>query len=322
MENGTDKRRVPRSRVDARSECARPGAPALDHGRRAAARGSQPSDAADEGALGRLDPAHDDAQPPACRLLGVRTDREREGPHAQVLRRASSLPRLVGNTPTGAHTSPPPQFVNFERLDDAVSARKALSGREILGAEVGPIRIGFAKVPTKISHTPFANHVNGDGTPASLSGVPNGAIGSYPHVFGAVSQLSGVTGVPVERQLADGQVQDYRSNLVMGLVSNGHYASAHAFQPSALPGQGQSQGQGQVNGKPVETAKASVNEMQLLMRELSQGDDNLEEHVAAVAGALSSQSSHHAHADRRYPSHATQRTARRRRTTLRSRSPC
>ncbi|GAA6056427.1 hypothetical protein JCM3770_000697 [Rhodotorula araucariae] len=168
-------------------------------------------------------------------------------------------------------------FVNFERLDDAVAARKALNGREILGAEVGPVRIGFAKVPTKVSHAPFANHVNGDGTPAGLGA--NG-IGSYPQVCGAVAQLSGVSGVPVERQLADGQVQDYRSQLVMGLVSNGHYASAHA-----LHHQQQQQPQGVppfLQAKPVETKKASVNEMQLLMRELSMGEDDLEEHVAGV----------------------------------------
>lgn len=41
-------------------------------------------------------------------------------------------------------------FVNFERLEDAVSARKALHGRDLLGADVGAVRIGFAKVPTKI----------------------------------------------------------------------------------------------------------------------------------------------------------------------------
>ncbi|BGP37989.1 hypothetical protein JCM10449v2_001916 [Rhodotorula kratochvilovae] len=171
-------------------------------------------------------------------------------------------------------------FVNFERLDDAVAARKALTGREILGAEVGPIRIGFAKVPTKVSQAPFANHVNGDGTPAGLG--TNG-IGSYPQVYGAVSQLSGVSGVPVERQLADGQVQDYRSQLVMGLVSNGHFASAHAF---ANQQQQQAQQQGVppfLQAKPNETKQATVNEMQLLMRELSQGEDDLEEHVAGVS---------------------------------------
>jgi protein JSN1 len=40
-----------------------------------------------------------------------------------------------------------PLTVNFERLDDAVCARKALNGRDVLGSDIGAIHIGFAKVP-------------------------------------------------------------------------------------------------------------------------------------------------------------------------------
>ncbi|PWN37192.1 ARM repeat-containing protein, partial [Meira miltonrushii] len=40
-------------------------------------------------------------------------------------------------------------FVNFERVDDAVRARKMLNGREVLGSEMGTMRIGFAKVPSR-----------------------------------------------------------------------------------------------------------------------------------------------------------------------------
>lgn len=113
-------------------------------------------------------------------------------------------------------------------------------------------------------------------------------------MYGAISQLDGVTGIPVERQLQEGQLQDYRSNLVIGLVSNGHYASSEAinnnnsnsnsaatsssnlFAPGAIlpPAPGEPQ---------VETLSASINEQQLVMRELSQGDPDLEEHVQAVA---------------------------------------
>ncbi|KWU46568.1 ARM repeat-containing protein, partial [Rhodotorula sp. JG-1b] len=154
-------------------------------------------------------------------------------------------------------------FVNFERLDDAVSARKALNGREILGNQIGPVRIGFAKVPTKVATAPFGN---GD---VAQTAAQNG-IGSYPHIYDALSHISGVTGVPVEKQLADGQVQDYRSNMLVGLVADEHYATAHMFANGT-------------GSAPVETTPGSLNEMQLLMRELSQGDDELEEHVAAVA---------------------------------------
>lgn len=38
-------------------------------------------------------------------------------------------------------------FVNFERQEDAVRARKMLQNKEILGAGTGTVRIGFAKAP-------------------------------------------------------------------------------------------------------------------------------------------------------------------------------
>ncbi|GAA5957631.1 hypothetical protein JCM3765_001461 [Sporobolomyces pararoseus] len=172
-------------------------------------------------------------------------------------------------------------FVNFERLDDAVAARKALNGREVLGAEVGPVRIGYAKVPGKV----VPGSVQ-DGVVASSNGAINGnGLVAQPGLYNAISQLDGANGIPVERQIAEGQIQDYRSSLVVGLATNGHYASAHAlnnvptsnlFAPGAIlpsaPGEPQ-----------IETTVGTVNEQQLIMRELSQGDPDLEEHVEAVA---------------------------------------
>jgi RNA recognition motif-containing protein len=38
-------------------------------------------------------------------------------------------------------------FVNFERQEDAVRARKSLQNKEILGPGTGTVRIGFAKAP-------------------------------------------------------------------------------------------------------------------------------------------------------------------------------
>ncbi|KAI8888050.1 ARM repeat-containing protein [Backusella circina FSU 941] len=40
-------------------------------------------------------------------------------------------------------------FINFERQEDAVKARKHLQNKEILGAGTGTVRIGFARAPTK-----------------------------------------------------------------------------------------------------------------------------------------------------------------------------
>ncbi|KAL0088011.1 armadillo-type protein, partial [Phycomyces blakesleeanus] len=41
-------------------------------------------------------------------------------------------------------------FVNFELQEDAVRAKKALIGKEIMGPGSGPVRIGFAKEPSKL----------------------------------------------------------------------------------------------------------------------------------------------------------------------------
>lgn len=81
-----------RSRVDSRSDRARPRPPSLDcRSRPRLCRRDEPADSADEGALDRFDPADDHTQPPARRLLVVRSHREREGPHAQILRGASAF---------------------------------------------------------------------------------------------------------------------------------------------------------------------------------------------------------------------------------------
>lgn len=156
-------------------------------------------------------------------------------------------------------------------MDDAVSARKALNGREILGAEVGAVRIGFAKVPTKIVNAPYID-----------PSVAQNGIGSSSATYHALQQLHGASGIPVDRQIADGSVQDYRSNLVMGMVGNSAYASAGVLQSNGMPGE---------EGSQFETVTASINETQLLMRELS-GDGPLTEiHVQAVAGEMTSRRS-------------------------------
>lgn len=63
----------------------------------------------------------------------------------------------------------------------------------------------------------------------------------------------------------------------MGMVANGQYASAGVLQANGV-----ATPEGDDSG--IETAKATVNETQLLMRELS-GDGPLTEvHVQAVAG--------------------------------------
>ncbi|KAM0792461.1 hypothetical protein ACM66B_005136 [Microbotryomycetes sp. NB124-2] len=81
-------------------------------------------------------------------------------------------------------------FINFERAEDAIAAKKALNGRDILGPETGAARIGFAKVPAKVGTGPLGDLTN-------RSGDQYGGA-----VFGDSSA----------------SVQDYRSNLMLSVV--------------------------------------------------------------------------------------------------------
>lgn len=98
-------------------------------------------------------------------------------------------------------------FVNFERLDSAISARNALNGRDILGSDVGPIRIGFARVPTK----------------SPVIGGPEVEQGSPSKLGEGLSSVRGATAVTTEQQLSveGGGVENYRSQLVLDLVKAG-----------------------------------------------------------------------------------------------------
>lgn len=66
-------------------------------------------------------------------------------------------------------------FVNFERQEDAVRARKQMQNKEILGPGTGTVRIGFAKAPTNSPDEIIqdvvisGNTVTSYATPASTS---------------------------------------------------------------------------------------------------------------------------------------------------------
>lgn len=98
-------------------------------------------------------------------------------------------------------------FVNFERLDSAISARSALNGRDILGSDVGPIRIGYARVPTK----------------SPVIGGPEAEQGSPSKLGEGLNSVRGATAVTTEQQLSaeGGGVENYRSQLVLDLVKQG-----------------------------------------------------------------------------------------------------
>lgn len=76
-------------------------------------------------------------------------------------------------------------FVNFDKLQDSIAARNALHGKEILGPEVGPLKIGFAKAPPK-AIVPL---------PADASeipaGIPTKAPAGRPVIIPPGSELTG-----------------------------------------------------------------------------------------------------------------------------------
>ncbi|KAF9451210.1 hypothetical protein P691DRAFT_757490 [Macrolepiota fuliginosa MF-IS2] len=150
-------------------------------------------------------------------------------------------------------------FINFERLDDAVRARKALNGRDVLGSDVGAIRIGFAKVPVK-------NGQEGAGGPEESSTVVVQGIGdlSVGATIHALRNVKGASTIPADQQVLGGAVENYRSNLLLSMIGSGiHNVSDGLAKPPGLT--------------------PSVTEQQMIMRELSAGSPDAEADIQALA---------------------------------------
>jgi protein JSN1 len=184
-----------------------------------------------------------------------------------------------------------PVTVNFERLDDAVRARKALNGRDVLGSDVGAIRIGFARVPTKngsasdsagdeltsptgmpIGISPLSATVGGLG----VQGVGELSVGATIH---ALRSVKGATAVPADQQVLGGSVENYRSNLLLSMVANGALGNSSASGGISPGGSATTSG-----GGPGRAP--SVTEQQMIMRELSSGSMDAEAEVQALAGGF------------------------------------
>jgi protein JSN1 len=159
-----------------------------------------------------------------------------------------------------------PPLVNFERLDDAVRARKALNGRDVLGSDVGAIRIGFAKVPVK----------GGSGDPMSaeetvgvgVQGVGDLSVGATIH---ALRSVKGASTIPADQQVLGGAVENYRSNLLLSMIGHGTH---NGFNLS--------------DAAPKQAGwTASITEQQMIMKELTRGSVDAEADIQALAGALS-----------------------------------
>ncbi|THU99333.1 hypothetical protein K435DRAFT_964457 [Dendrothele bispora CBS 962.96] len=150
-------------------------------------------------------------------------------------------------------------FINFERLDDAVRARKALNGRDVLGSDVGAIRIGFAKVPVKNGQEGGAE----DTAPVSVQGIGELSVGATIH---ALRNVKGAMTIPTDQQVLSGAVENYRSNLLLSMIASG------AHNLALMP----------------EIAKApswtpTITEQQMIMKELSVGSTDAEADIQALA---------------------------------------
>jgi protein JSN1 len=153
--------------------------------------------------------------------------------------------------------------VNFERLDDAVRARKALNGRDVLGSDVGAIRIGFAKVPVKGAS---GDNVSADDAMGvGVQGVGDLSVGATIH---ALRSVKGASTIPADQQVLGGSVENYRSNLLLSMIAQG----AH-------------NGVNPADGMPKTAGwTASITEQQMIMKELTNGSLDAEADIQALAG--------------------------------------
>lgn len=130
-------------------------------------------------------------------------------------------------------------FINFERVDDAVRARKMLSGRDLLGTEVGAVRIGFAKIPSRGLEDAFAKDPTGE---------------SIGEIVPALENLKGAATIPAEYQALSGGLENYRSELVADLLSKQQQRQRQPPQASSVDSQLTRRAGANASGPPVHSA--------------------------------------------------------------------
>lgn len=147
-------------------------------------------------------------------------------------------------------------------------ARKALNGRDVLGSDVGAIRIGFAKVPTKGNPEGPATETE---VPVNVQGVGDLSVGATIH---ALRGIKGAGTIPVDQQVLSGSLENYRSNLLLSMIGSGLHTGASTLDGATRPG----------------TWSPLMTEQQMIMRELSGGSPDAEADIAVLAGELLSTS--------------------------------
>lgn len=139
-------------------------------------------------------------------------------------------------------------------------ARKALNGRDVLGSDVGAIRIGFAKVPVKNGQEGAGGQEETAGL--NVQGIGDLSVGATIH---ALRNIKGASTIPVDQQVLSGAVENYRSNLLLSMIASGAHT---AYDGGAKPA----------------GWSASVTEQQMIMKELSGGSPDAEADIQALAG--------------------------------------
>lgn len=191
-------------------------------------------------------------------------------------------------------------FINFERLDDAMKARNALHGQEVLGSEVGPVKIGFAKVPARFTDNYYGTFDLG---PSELQaavealsslpragGLPSGAqMSRYVDDYRSASGLEASSWQQLQNNSfgAPGLARNLSADSVRtsGPGATGRVAGfpTHSSSNSIVP----SSDKGGVPLPAEMKPRTTINDLQMLMRQLDETDPDVENDVARIAHSRS-----------------------------------
>ena len=151
----------------------------------------------------------------------------------------------------------------------------------MLGPEIGAVRVGFAKVPVK--STGIEDGANTIVFPSS-----NNLQSNNPQALAnALIGVQGVSDIPVEQQIASGQTENYRSNLMINLLQNG--SKDTVLNAMNINNTNNANNNVNNNNQPPKLEEVtpdqrpSVNDQQMIMSILSAGHDSRDEDIKSVS---------------------------------------
>ncbi len=160
-------------------------------------------------------------------------------------------------------------------MEAAIAARTALNGREILGSEVGSVKIGYAKVPVRGTTGSVSGDHEGPSRPTSAASHRDGG----DHVLDSLRTMKGSSAVTMENV---SNIENYGSNLVIDLINKGTMDNVRSMKMGS-PQDDQSDIGSSVSQRfnTTQPEVAGVSEEQMIMMVLCQGDNNIEDIIAA-----------------------------------------